>query len=678
MALAALLRLYRLDAQGVWIDEYQAVVFLDAPDLQTMVAIARFYLPENMPLYYVLFYAWAQLTDPGNIPLIRGLSVLTGVLCIPLIFAIGRRVFTARAGLIAALLLALSPFHIHFAQGLRYNIFLDFFALAAMYGLLRAASDEGRRWWLLHFAANAALLWTHPFVGTLYVAQGLFMLACRVSWRTCLIWGASHAVSIAIAGAWLMPSLVLMQGGEDDAYMQLPSLPVLAADIFADDALILSDPFAFQGHTWPWLPEGLARAYVALHPSFDLMLLAMGALVAVWASLAAWRIRQPGTVMALLWWLVPPLVLLLLSLTLRPMMLPRYTCFASLGFYVLAGGALCALPEVSARRGALAVLVGLYVYQIGLMLPAPTRTDWTQAARAVAQEAAPGDIVYVSGHWRSWEVFRFHAPPSLRSAPAPGLQYLATESARQLSSLEGPSQVWGVFQPFVFSHPPLAQFEAELNALGLDHEHRFYPGMNGLHVWRITRATEAASMETRAWDSPFEPEPFLQAMGFGDVTGAEHARMTAALHTAAQIPLQPTPVSLAYLSLTLAYLGEHELALAAAEASVAHDPGYSFGHFARAVVHGSAGDAAVCAEAFARTLEADGFGYFRLFQDLMAHLYINPAREAARDAAATLDAMGAYVPPVCLKDAGLLPQPGRSVWVTKGVDKAGNAVYDGR
>jgi hypothetical protein len=344
------------------------------------------------------------------------------------------------------------------------------------------------------------------------------------------------------------------------------------------------------------------------------------------------------------------------------MMLPRYTCFASLGFYLLAGGALSALPEVSARRGALAALVGIYVYQLGLMLPAPTRTDWTQAARAVAREAAPGDIAYVSGHWRSWEVFRFHAPPSLRSAPAPGLQYLAAESARQLRLNEGPSQVWGVFQPFVFSHPPLEKFEAELDALGLDHEHRFYPGMNGLHVWRITQGAGSPSVDARAWESPFDPEPFLHAMGFGDVTGAERDRLAVALHTAAQIPLQPTPVSLAYLSLTLAYLGEHQLAIAAAEASVAHDPGYSFGHFARAVVHGSSGGTDACVEAFARTLEADGFGYFALFGDALEHLYIAPEREAALEALRELDAMGAYIPPVCFLDAGLLPLPGRAHW----------------
>ena len=661
VGLATALRLYRLGEQGVWIDEYVTATFFRAPNLETMAPIARFFLPENMPLYYVLFYLWAQLTNPLNSYLLRLLSVIIGVASIPLIYAYGRRVFGPGAGLIAALLVAISPFHIHFAQGLRYNVFLDPLSLLAMYGLLKATQDGGRRWWVLHFLANIALLWTHPFVGSLFAAQGLFLLVWHCNWRTRILWGTAHALAIAVAAAWLYPSLALMNGAGDDEFMQIPRVSSLAADVLADDALMLNDPFAFQGNTWPWLPERLQQAYVMLHPFFDYALILLGALVALWAGVVLWRRKQPGVTLALAWWLVPPLVLLFGSFMLRPMLLPRYTCFASLGLYVLLGGAICAIPVSSARVTALCTVLAVYAYQLGLMLPAPTRTDWPSVVHAIVQEAAPGDPVYVTGTWLSWEVFRFQAPRSLASMPVATLQGVVDVSDRQLHAPEAPPEVWAVFHPFIFAHAPLAQFEAQLESHGLAHQHRFYPGMNGIHLYRITRAARTGAEHPKEWTTLFDSRAFLEAMNVTSAEKTDRGQMEAALRASTEFPILPTPLTMAYTALVLAYNGEADLALAAARASTKMEPAYSFGHFVLAIAWGSKGDAAGCAAAYAQAVETDPIGYFKLFESAIQHLYVEPNLAKAREALQELNESGAYVPPVCLRDAGLLPMPGRGV-----------------
>jgi hypothetical protein len=70
------------------------------------------------------------------------LSVLFGVCTIPIIYLIGKRISGAGMGLAAALLLALSPFHIRFAQETRMYTLLTFNAAAAIYALVRLLSDS--------------------------------------------------------------------------------------------------------------------------------------------------------------------------------------------------------------------------------------------------------------------------------------------------------------------------------------------------------------------------------------------------------------------------------------------------------------------------------------------------------------------------------------------------------
>jgi len=67
----------------------------------------------NMSLYYFLLHFWLKLGDSEAV--IRSLSALFAVACIPALYVLGRRLFGGRAGAIAALLLAVNPFFIEYA-----------------------------------------------------------------------------------------------------------------------------------------------------------------------------------------------------------------------------------------------------------------------------------------------------------------------------------------------------------------------------------------------------------------------------------------------------------------------------------------------------------------------------------------------------------------------------------
>ena len=132
------LRVLFIGTKGMWLDETFSVWVANqsVPDmLQWIVKI-----DPHPPLYYLLLHYWIAYN--GDTPYYaRLLSALFGTATIPIIYLIGRRLSGATAGLVAAVLLAFSPFNIYFAQEARMYTFLMFNAAVAIYALARLLTD---------------------------------------------------------------------------------------------------------------------------------------------------------------------------------------------------------------------------------------------------------------------------------------------------------------------------------------------------------------------------------------------------------------------------------------------------------------------------------------------------------------------------------------------------------
>ena len=146
LLLAFALRVYRLDSQSLWYDE--AVTAKVAS--QGIGELTRWTADDiQPPLYYYAVAGWMRLAGRGEWAL-RFPSAFFGTLTVPLMWAVALRLFgRGRSGrvaaLAAALLTALSPLYVYYAQEARMYTQLTFLGLLAGYALLRATKDEGRR-----------------------------------------------------------------------------------------------------------------------------------------------------------------------------------------------------------------------------------------------------------------------------------------------------------------------------------------------------------------------------------------------------------------------------------------------------------------------------------------------------------------------------------------------------
>ncbi len=172
-ALALLLRLYRLDAQPLWLDEGETWKTVTRSHLSALLS-DLFRPTQAYPLYHLVVKLATRLLGDSEWAL-RLPSALAGACAVPALFALGLAVRGWVLGLSAALLLLVSPFALWQAQDAKaYSLTLLVAILIAL-TLMRALHGGTRGRWLL-FGTIAAVA---PFTHRLLIFN---LLGCAIVW----------------------------------------------------------------------------------------------------------------------------------------------------------------------------------------------------------------------------------------------------------------------------------------------------------------------------------------------------------------------------------------------------------------------------------------------------------------------------------------------------------------
>lgn len=199
-ALAAGLRWYQIGFQSLWLDEAAAVSFASG----SVADIFRltFGAEPNPPLYYLALHFWMLAFGQSEVAL-RSLSALAGAASVPLLFLIGRRLFSTPAGLLGAAVLAINPFHIWLSQETRNFALLAAFSLLTLYLLLRLLDRPSQRLWVGYALALLATLYLHVY-GLLFTCALVAIVALYRPNRQWLRDGAiATGVPLLLYAPWL-------------------------------------------------------------------------------------------------------------------------------------------------------------------------------------------------------------------------------------------------------------------------------------------------------------------------------------------------------------------------------------------------------------------------------------------------------------------------------------------
>ena len=361
------LRLYALGSESLWWDEVYAISRMAHPGPLEIIRLSS--TDNNPPLFYLLLHYWMPLAGDSAFS-VRLPSAIAGALTVLVMYRIGTLLFDRSAGLLAALVLALSAYHLRYAQEARAYGLMVFLTLLSFYFFVRLIKDGGSRYTSIGYVICTALLMYTHFYGVFFVAaQIIYVLVSRENLRR-----------------WIVLGVALL-------LLYVPWVVLLAITVLSPEGAWRS------GTTWIPDPTLLDVTQIFQAYSGSVPLTTLYALLAGYGLFNMIRGDRSATYLLLPWLLVPIAVPILVSHFYRPMLADRFTIAASPAFYLLITQGFAGLKRLAPRerRYAQALLVGvvtaLSLASITGYYSAVTKQPWKDVAAYVDENARAGDVV---------------------------------------------------------------------------------------------------------------------------------------------------------------------------------------------------------------------------------------------------------------------------------------------
>jgi hypothetical protein len=376
--------------RAYWVDEGISVGIASHPLNQIPHLLGE---DGSPPLFYVVLHFWMRLfgTSPAATHV---LPLVVSLLCIPLAYWAGTRLFDRRAGIVAAALFATNPFLNWYSTETR------------MYPLVVALSILGVTWawlavrdrsWITGIGAVLAytgLLYTHDWGVYLTAVTALVLFGLALSGRDHRLAAAvalATGATFALWAPWL-PSFLSQAQNTAAPWAVRPEIP----DFFLDPASAIGGtvgvvvvPVAVLAIYWTRRERSVRQAHVAA------LLCAIG-IITVVAGFVGAQIEPSWTV--------------------------RYLAVIVAPLLLAAAGALA--PSRTGRIAVIGVCAVLVAWSaVGSLLPNPNaryaKSNVAAVAAAAARQLAPGDLVVVT-QTEQVPVLRHYLPAGLVFAAPTG------------------------------------------------------------------------------------------------------------------------------------------------------------------------------------------------------------------------------------------------------------------
>ncbi len=368
LLLAAVLYLYHIGIESLWIDELFSV--LDAKELK---------LNAVRPLYFILLHAWMFFSTSDA--WLRGLGVLFGLGSVFLTYQLGRRVAGELTGIVAALLLAVSPLFINHAQEVRMYTLSTFLSLAGtliLTDVLERPNTASIRWWA---GARLLAILTTPLNITLLLPDiVLFGWRFRHQRRLLLNFGKW----LLLLGILCVPTAIGMvfatPGFMSDWVALLPKPGVFD---------ILFTLTTFTGWTFDPPFKAIAPFYVNIY--FKLYALILLGLL----SLALLNKKNPRLLWVAAWAFLPSAIIFAISRISSSIWVDRYLLFVCPYVLILLAAG---FTQIWRRQRTVAIMLALiYTLTLGAALErfyrVQEREDWRSLTQTIAFNEKPGDFI---------------------------------------------------------------------------------------------------------------------------------------------------------------------------------------------------------------------------------------------------------------------------------------------
>jgi mannosyltransferase len=400
LGIGMLTRLHDLAEDSLWLDEAFSVFVAQQPLGRMLEIITQHDTPP--PLYYTLLHAWLAFW-PGDVAYsVRLLSVLLGVASVLVTYLCGRELGGVRVGLIAALLIAVSPFRVWYSQEARMYALLALLCGLSAYFLLRALLHGGVGAWIGFTLSTTLALYTQVSATFFVLGEGVAVLAFLLAQsrrqvepvhtpaavpEDAGLWpvrttATPRSVDLRrAAGSWLVSQVVI-------GLLWLPWLPFLLRQGEIYQSFWIAAP------TLTTL-KNLLFDLTSIHLPHWRLPMGMEIVVAtglVLALLGARSLPRPlfGFVLALF---VIPIAAMFAVSQVKPIFLSRALIYVSMPYLLLIACGIASFKRRWIGGALLGLLVMLNVVSLQRIYDVVQKEQWDQAASYVTARATPHELV---------------------------------------------------------------------------------------------------------------------------------------------------------------------------------------------------------------------------------------------------------------------------------------------
>lgn len=386
--LGAGLRSELLGIRSLWFDEAYSLE-IARKSLGEMLAFLR--ANDAHPIgYYAFLSVWIRWFGTGLAEM-RSSSLLFGMAAVLLTWRVGRQLCSPAIGIVAAALVAVNPYQIIASNEIRMYPLLECLVLASTWILWRAsASPAPTGWWVAYGVSVALMAYTSYYSFLLLPAQAMWVFLSHPPRQAIRNLGIAGATALALYAPWI-PYVLTLPGRVPLPWRQPVSLDYLTA-------LIASQTFGgYASHVGTYQTVGGSNAA-------DVPLLLFPFLAVAGAGVFALdRINRPVRTQVGLSWLVPVVLIVLVSLALgRMAAFPRHLIFLQpFAAFVIAAGIVHLREAAVASPRAVMPLLGLLL-ALTVAYPAVNEAQgnpeyryyrYDLAAKFVKALYKPGDAV---------------------------------------------------------------------------------------------------------------------------------------------------------------------------------------------------------------------------------------------------------------------------------------------
>jgi mannosyltransferase len=368
LGLAAWLRFIGIGSKSLWYDEAWSVA-LASVDLKTAVILVKGQVYP--PLYQFFLHFWLALFGTSEAAA-RSLSAVFGIASVAALYNLTARISTRRTALVAALILAVSPFHVEYSQEARGYSLLVLLSLLS-FDLLLVWLDQ-HRWktGLGYVAVTGLCLYTHPYGFLMPLSQSLI-------WVFHLVEEKKHPGKEFLW--WLVLASAI-------AISFLPVLPVFfkaAADVSKSFWIRRPDYWEI----WDTLKAFLGQSMWSL---VSLGLTVLLGLVSMLVYEGEHRFRAK---IYLAWWWLPILAAFAFSSLAFSVYQVKYLIFASIPLYLLAAEGIAKLEHRAVRVAIILLVAASSVQPLMEYYRKPKIEEWRGTVNYLKSKQAPKDMVLI-------------------------------------------------------------------------------------------------------------------------------------------------------------------------------------------------------------------------------------------------------------------------------------------